>query len=212
MGMDGRYRDYRSCEQTLNRIRGVDRAQIAVEDGRLDQIHVLTTGERDIKRVVRDIQSALFTCHDIHLKADQIKVIAGKESLDMDRKQKRARIVGLNYHLSQGWGRAGVQLDFHAEEFFGMAEGPSTVGNRLRLFVEATLKAVESCLGDQVMFTAEHVSIIEMGTEQAILVAVSLVGMESEEILTGSCVVRGDEWEAVVKATLDALNRRFNSI
>ena len=212
MGMDGRHSDYRLCEKTLNRIRGVASAKVTIEGSKLTEIHVLANGEREHKLLVRDVQSALFTCHDIHLKPDQIKVLESKETLQFEQGDERVLLLGLNYHLSQGWGRAGVQLEFSGEQFYGMAEGPSTLGNRNRLFAEATLKAVESCLKDKVTLLPEHVSVVDMGFERAMLVAVSVAGAEEEEVLTGSCVVRGDEWEAVVKATLDALNRRFSFI
>ena len=212
MDTEHRYSDHRLCEKTLNRVRGVANAKLVVNAGEIEEIHVLAQGDRDSKLLVRDILSALFTCHDVHLKPDQIKVVENQGSVQLTRGNERARLLGLNYHLSEGWGRAGVQLEFSGERYHGMAEGPSTMANRSRLFADATLQAVQSCLDDLLVLTAEHVAIIDMGFDRAVLVAVAVGGTKEDEVLTGSCIVRGDEWEAVVKATLQALNRRFTAI
>jgi hypothetical protein len=49
---------------------------------------------------------------------------------------------------------------------------------------------------------------LQVGHDHVAVVVLSLLGPAGIDRLTGSALVRGDAQDAVVRATLDALNRR----
>ena len=78
----------------------------------------------------------------------------------------------------------------------------------MRLFSEATLNAIQNALGIEYVFILNDVTSVSISGNKAFMVTVSHLFELGEELLCGCCIVTKDENEAVVKATLDAINRR----
>jgi hypothetical protein len=98
--------------------------------------------------------------------------------------------------------RAGERLET------GEAEGAATSGALHRSVAEATLRAVERMVDDEVRFAVEHVEIASTGQERTALVVVSLVTERGTQRLSGASVVRDDARQAVIRGVLAAVNRR----
>lgn len=90
----------------------------------------------------------------------------------------------------------------------GEAEGAATSGALHRSVAEATLRAVEAMVDDQVRFAVEHVEIASTGEERTALAVLSLVTDRGTQRLSGASVVRDDARQAVIRAVLAAVNRR----
>ena len=90
----------------------------------------------------------------------------------------------------------------------GEAEGAATSGALHRSVAEATLRAVERMVDDEVRFAVEHVEIASTGQERTALVVVSLVAERGTQRLSGASVVRDDARQAVIRGVLAAVNRR----
>jgi len=58
----------------------------------------------------------------------------------------------------------------------------------------------------------EEAVVFELRGRRIIITVLSLMAPGGEEVLTGSSLVRAGEAEAVAKAVLDAMNRRFSLI
>ena len=52
-------------------------------------------------------------------------------------------------------------------------------------------------------------AVTPMGTERTVVVLLTLLTSRGGEVLTGAAAVRDDVRQAVIRATLDALNRRL---
>lgn len=72
----------------------------------------------------------------------------------------------------------------------------------------ATASAVEAVVGAATRLDAQQVDLLEVGTDHVAVVVLALLSDTGIERLTGSALVRHDPRDAVVRATLDALNRR----
>lgn len=102
----------------------------------------------------------------------------------------------------------GVSITFGNDAFRGTARGPAGAGTLTRLAGRATLDALDGLLG--VPADLDHASIVPVGAHSmAICVVQVYLAGSGAHALSGSAIVRGDEAEAMVRAVLDALNRRL---
>ena len=107
---------------------------------------------------------------------------------------------------------ATVVLSSQARAATGDAHGAVTASGMQRAIGQATLRAVERLARDSARIELDSVVVAEAAGERTVLVALTLVSSRGAERLTGSAVVREDESRAVVRATLDALNRRLETL
>jgi hypothetical protein len=106
---------------------------------------------------------------------------------------------------------AEVVLGLHGETFTGRFQAGATPTSIHRAVAQATLRAVEVCIGNQARFELEHLETAVMGSERAVVVEISMVTRRGAERFTGVSSVRDDVRAAVVRASLAALNRRLES-
>lgn len=94
----------------------------------------------------------------------------------------------------------------------GVAEGTTSSTGVHRAVALATLHALEQVVAAPYRFELEHVDVAVTGTLQTAVVVVTLVTELGGERLSGASVVRGDTRQAVVRATLSAVNRRLEGL
>ena len=94
----------------------------------------------------------------------------------------------------------------------GTAEGTATTGSLHRSVAAATLRAVESVVGEGVRFDVEHVEVARTGPDRTALVVVTMVTDRATQRLSGASVVREDVRQAVIRAVLAAVNRRVEPL
>jgi hypothetical protein len=79
----------------------------------------------------------------------------------------------------------------------------------MRLVVTATLNCVLGILESERQLVVEDVEITLMAKTRIATVAIALADGYDEQLLVGAAVIRKSENEAIVRATLDAVNRRM---
>jgi hypothetical protein len=115
---------------------------------------------------------------------------------------------------------ATVEVRFAAGDLraSGLATGPAVDGYVLRLCAVAAAAAIDDLLrtaenaADQGRCFVEHAAVVPFGTCEVAVVVVLLVCGGWVEQLAGSALVAGDPRQAVVRATLDAVNRRLEAL
>jgi hypothetical protein len=120
---------------------------------------------------------------------------------------ERVRFAGVNLFVSGPRTQAQVELKWKGLPRMGSASGWSTRTGAHRLIAAATLAAVQEYLADEVALTVHEVEFVRLGRRRAVVVSLSLLAHRSEKILVGACTVEQDQQQAVVLATLSALNR-----
>jgi hypothetical protein len=105
-----------------------------------------------------------------------------------------------------------VTLGFGGGHWTGHADGAATPSSVHRAVAVATLDAVAQSVDHTMRLELEHLAVPPLGSEHAVVVEVSLVTRRGAERLTGVSAVREDVRQAVIRATLDALNRRLESV
>ena len=103
--------------------------------------------------------------------------------------------------------QAQVELRWKGLPRIGNASGWSARDDAHRLVAQATTLAVQEFLSDPIALSVREVSFLETGGHRVVLVVLSLLAHRHEKVLTGSCTVERDTTQAVVLATLSALNR-----
>lgn len=119
----------------------------------------------------------------------------------------RLRYVGLNVKVSGGGSSASVELMRGGLRVVGDSTSPAAGTTALRSIAEATLRAVMHCYEAGPALSLEEIVFAPLAQRQAVVVAVAChVGRETTRLL-GATFVGDDPQQAVICATLDAVNR-----
>ena len=105
--------------------------------------------------------------------------------------------------------RATVTLRRGDREHSGSVDGPSSPASVHRIVAAATLAALADVLGPEHRVDVEAVTVTPMGDGMVAVVQVLWATVDGSERLTGASEVRDDPRQAVIRATLDAVNRRL---
>jgi hypothetical protein len=104
--------------------------------------------------------------------------------------------------------RAHVRLRSGATLHTGSATAAATPGGGHRAVVSATARALENVAGGLLRLEVEAAEVVQVGPDGVGVVVVTLLADGRMDRLTGSALVREDRSDTLVRATLDALNRR----
>ena len=107
---------------------------------------------------------------------------------------------------------ATVTLTSDGRSAAGEARGSASQSGVQRAVAGATLRAVEALSGDIARFELDHLEVTHLGSDRMVIVALTMLSSRGTERLTGAASVREDVRQAVIRATLDALNRRLETL
>jgi hypothetical protein len=107
---------------------------------------------------------------------------------------------------------AEVTLGFLDRSAVGEAQGTATQSGVQRAVALATLRAVELLVDGKARFDLDHLDVTQTGRDRTVVAGVTLVTPTGSERLTGAAVVREDVRQAVIRATLDGINRRLGAL
>ena len=110
-----------------------------------------------------------------------------------------------------------VRLTADGVPAFGVASGPAFDGYVLRLAAVAAANAVDELLTEPDGSTrgrcfVEHATVVPLGSVEVAVVVLLMVCGGWVEQLAGSAVVGNDPQQAMVRATLSAVNRRLEAL
>lgn len=134
--------------------------------------------------------------------------------IDLVPEPRRARphIVRLDVHNDGPAFVVGVALSCGTRSSVGRARSSLTTAGVRRAAATATLHAVEELCPGPVHFELELVERSDAGHTPVVVVHVTSVWSDGVQRLVGSAAVREDETRAVVRAALDAVNRRVEAL
>ncbi|HSN07332.1 MAG TPA: hypothetical protein VLV82_08315 [Candidatus Angelobacter sp.] len=104
---------------------------------------------------------------------------------------------------------ATVTLTRRGRELVGSVHGPASPTAVHRIVAGATLAALEEIIGAERRVDVEAVAMAAVGDSTVAVVQVVWATVEGSERLTGAAEVRGNPLQAVIRATLDSVNRRL---
>lgn len=196
-------------ENALCQISEVDAVRIVNEDNNLiSELHVLSSGQKAPRQLVRDIESLLITRFGIAIDHKKISIAHINNSQNTRAHNlNRLRISNINIDVKDFEAAVEVKLTQNESQCAGVVKGPASKNGRLRLVALATLDAVLKSAATDFGLALEHISVIHAGSVQVAVACVTVMTKVGEITHSGSAIVKGNESDAVAKAALDAINR-----
>lgn len=216
--------DVRELEVELNRLPGVKAARVVTDTtGNPVEVHVVATPEKHAKQLVRDIQTVCQATFGVDLDRRIVSIVQLDEESPLfdtsppkleviSTPEPRLRVTSVSVDAFDH--TIGVRVTVKRGEDAGTGEtsGPPMMSLLPRLAADAALAAVRQLEPLSAPVAVEAASVVDLGSRRIATVTVACAAFNSDEVLTGSAVVRADEASAVARAVLDALNRRLPAL
>jgi len=206
-------------ERELCRLPEVSAARVVTDpSGRPTEVHILATSGKHAKQVVRDVQSVALASFGLELDRRIVSVVqlGGNGNGNHDGGVPpafRPVLVDVASEVSGLRSLVRVTLRRGDSEAVGFAEGSIASSARHRLVATATLDALRQLEAAAECLDVDSAHMVRVGVNDVAIVTVVFVLPPSEELSSGSAVVRRhEEADAVVRAVLDATNRRLPSL
>lgn len=201
-------------EEALAQVAEIKAARVVSSpDGVIQEVHVLALPTKAPKQLVRDIESAIMARFGIPIDHKKISIAQlGHEVVPSNGSAPtsiRPKIATISSSVTGVTATVNVTLEIDGSQYVGMASGPNSQTGRQRLVAEAALDALSQHGDGSYTFALEDVVVLQLGKERVAVACVTLVSTLGEQSFAGSALVRQNENDSIVRATLDAFNRRM---
>lgn len=204
-------------ESALKRVEGVQAARVVFgPEFKVEEVHVLTSGDRSAKRIVRDVQSTILAGFSLDIDYRAVSVARlGDESpaanltssasaVEAPRSASRATVESVAATSRGKSLEVALELKYGEQTYQGVGRG--TAGGAFKVAASATLDALTELLGDRVA-EVEYADIVPTAGQSVALVVVKISVRDAEHRLSGCAMVRSEPSDAIVRATFAAINR-----
>jgi hypothetical protein len=205
-------------ERELCRLPDVSAARVVTDDiGRPTEVHILANGPKHPKQVVRDVQSVALASFGIELDRRIVSVVRLHDGSETEVAEPATvaapdRLVLLHVASEVTGLRCLVRVTLSRgdEHAVGFAEGSVASTARHRLVAAATVDALRQLHAAAECIDVDSAQIVRVGIHDVAILTVVFVTPPGEQMVSGSAIVRDHlEADAVVRAVLDATNRRL---
>lgn len=214
--------DFREIVAALRDVPGVADADVEPDaDGGMGLLRLGLEAGVDEVAVATSVGRLLRERFGLGVDAERVQIVeeaeihpASDPAIEVPQQRLAGRPAISRMHLvSSGLDvTATVTLSSDGQAASGEARGSASQSGVHRAVATATLRAVESLSGDIARFELDHLEVAQLGSERTVLVALTMLSSRGTERLTGAASVREDVRQAVIRATLDALNRRLETL
>ncbi|HEX5131214.1 MAG TPA: hypothetical protein VFX92_01875 [Candidatus Krumholzibacteria bacterium] len=216
--------DVRRAEALVARVAGVTSCRIRLNGaGEVSEVHVVAAPGRPARAIAREVEDCLRTGMGLDVDHRKIGVVmleaappeeepaapaaAPVEEFPIIEHPSRFAFSQVNVGSSRDGVRAEVELTRDGLVVFGSAESDNVAMGAPAVVAGATLRAVSEFLDEPTRLCLGGVLKVPLGSGEAIVVRVDVVGPRHSKSLAGCALLSGDEHRTVVFATLDAVNR-----
>jgi len=216
--------DVEEVEREICRLPDVEIVRIVADHtGRVTEVHVVAHGSKHPKQIARDVQSVALASFGLELDRRTISVVQLGDTdgeIDTDDRSEAGegnapRPVIERVAVQTAGVRADVTVGLRLgdDEAEGRAEGSAAAATRHRLIARAAVDALRALVPEADALDVDGAQILRVGTYDVAVVTLVHVAARSEQVLSGSAMVtRGHDTQAVVRAVLDATNRRLGAL
>ena len=216
--------DYREIVAALRDVPGVADADVEPDDeGGMGLLRLALAPGVDEVAVATSVGRLLRERFGLGVDAERVQIVEDAElhppmetddNIDVPHQRVGGRPAISRMHLvSSGLDvTATVPLTSEGRTASGDARGSASQSGVQRAVASATLRAVETLSGDIARFELDHLEVTHLGSDRMVVVALTMLSARGTERLTGAAAVREDVRQAVIRATLDALNRRLETL
>ena len=206
--------DLTEVEREICRLPDVAISRLVAEpSGRVSEVHVVAHAGKHPKQIARDVQSIALASFGLELDRRIISVVQlGGDVLDsqMLSAYMRPSVVAITAEANGLRSLVRVTLARDDEEAVGFAEGSIATTARHRLVAAATVDSLRQLEPAAECIDVDSAQILRVDAHDIAVVTVGFVLPPSEQLVSGSAIVRPQqEADAVARAVLDATNRRI---
>ena len=225
------------AERLLLSLPGIVSARVVARPGGdVDEIHLLTTTEVKPKQTVRNVESALLARLDLHVDHRKISVAQTHDKQHVaavpaepapdpvlplqivpEPKPYESRVLFYGHHMETERSNQvthRVELEWRGARFVGEATAADLPRPKLEAVAEATLRAVEKALQENLTegkqaptLAIDGVKIVDAFERKFVLVAVHAIAGRDISRLAGTHVADESTDRAAILATLQATDR-----
>jgi len=223
------------AERLLLSLPGVVSARVVARPGgEVEEIHLLTTTEIKPKQTVRNVESALLARLDLHVDHRKISVAQTNTEkpavpvpapeperviqLVPERKPYESRLLFYGHQVESERSnqvRHKVEIEWRGKRYVGTASAADLARAKLEAVAEATLRAVEAALKDNIgddkreppTLSLDGTKTVEAFDRKFVLVAVHAIAGRDVSRLAGTHVADESTDRAAILATLQATDR-----
>ena len=220
--MPGRFSSEEEIRSLLELVDGVGTVAVRTDpDGSVREIEIDAAPSENPKRIVRDVESALYTGLGMQVDHRVIQIYQNggllesaqslhPEGSDPGRSAaaNRPDLVGVRCEPDgELYCEVFVELRYDDEWFSARAREADTPEGRLVAAGRAALESLQATLEKETAFTLEGAEELEIADSRAILSSVQVKRGRTHHTLLGMALVENGPEEAAARAALDALNR-----
>ncbi len=205
--MEGQYGTANDWQSLISKLNGVYAAHVVFSEAQEPiEIHVLANNRRNVKSIVRDVQSAVSARYGIDIDYHIISV-AQVSSKVISGICFRLMYSGINMRTSGKDIEVSVELTTEDEHFTGTATGSAAPFSRMRCIAQATLDAIKKCTGETSIFELANVELVHSNGRSIVISQVFC--LPENTLLIGCVFADPDRDAAVAQSVLDAINRKL---
>lgn len=179
---------------------------IASEGDQIDEIHIVSNDTRGAKQIARDIQSVLVATYNIPVDHKKISIAQIADN-NLKKAEHRLRLEGISHDILGTKAALKVIIRNTNNIYENTISGMNTTRNIERMLVDVTLKTVEEACNCNDTFIFEDIRTTPVSNDKVVIVVIMGLVDGVEQRLCGSCLIKNNYEVAIVKATLDAVNR-----
>ena len=205
--MDGRFGTANDWQSLISKLNGVYASHVVFSESQEPvEIHVLASNRRNVKSIVRDVQSAISARYGVDVDYHIISVAQVSSNI-ITGMGFRLIYSGISMHSSGKEVEVSVVLARDEERFTGTAVGSSIPFSRMRCIAQATLDAVKACTNGSSFFELASVEVIQSNSRS--IVVSQVYCLPENTPLIGCVYAEPDQDAAVAQSVLDAINRKL---
>jgi hypothetical protein len=199
-------------EEALTRIPSVTAVRVVPgPGGRVAEVHILARRDRAPKQLVRDVQSVALASFGLEVDYRTVSVVQlddpvveGQLETRPAAGAPRPELLRITAELASTYTEVKVHISAEGDELVGTARGAATAG--AGLIASAVAEAVAPLVPGAGL-AVEHADLVMAGPSQVALVVLRLTSPRSDQVVSGSAIVRRDANDAMARAALAAVNR-----
>ncbi len=199
---------FEEMEYFLSNIKSVISCKVMTDsNNEICEIHVLADNSRNTKQIARDIRTALLSKFDTDVDYKIISVAQIEKNLSFN---SDFRLLYEGYAIETASDRINIKTRFSwdGKEYYGEAEGFKSEKQSMLVAARSVLDAIRQAFSID-CFIVEDLQYSRIIGEEVVLVAVNEILNGKENILIGASIIENNKIDAVIKATLNAINRKI---
>lgn len=205
--MDGQHGTANDWQSLISKLNGVYASHVVFSELQEPiEIHVLASNRRNVKSIVRDVQSAVSARYGIEVDYHIISVAQVSSNI-ISGMGFRLIYSGISMRSSGKEVEVSVVLAREDERFTGTSVGSAIPFSRMRCIAQATLDAVKACTGGTSFFELASVETIQSNARS--IVVSQVYCLPENTPLIGCVYAEPDQDAAVAQSVLDAINRKL---